>query len=84
LFYFFFAFYAGFATVPFTIEMSLRLLNAGNWPVKSQYVWYLVGTLPLDALFLAIVISASGLLNARTARQLKVSRMVIFLTLIAG
>jgi hypothetical protein len=84
LFYFFFALYAGIAIVPFTIEASLRLLNSNNWPVKTQYAWYLVGTVPLEALHLATVIAATSMLIARTERRLKILRMVIFLTLIAA
>jgi hypothetical protein len=83
LFYFFFALYAGFASVPFTIEPHLKLLNSNNWPVKSQYHWYLVGTLPLEMLYLATLLAAAALLVARTEGRLKVLRLVILLALIA-
>jgi Protein of unknown function (DUF2569) len=84
LFYFFFALYAAIATLPFTIQASLRLLSPNNWSVQSGYHWYLATTLPLEILYLATLIAATRLLIVRTERGLKVLRLLIFLTLIAA
>jgi hypothetical protein len=84
LFYFFFATYAGLASVLLTIRSDLRAFDADNWPSTSQFHWYLVATLPIDMLFLAIVIAATSLAISRTERRLKILRLVMFLTMIVG
>jgi hypothetical protein len=84
LFYFFFATYAGLASVLFTIRSDLRALNADNWPSASRYHWYLVATLPVEVLYFAIVVAATSSLMARTEKQLKILRGVLLLTLIVS
>ena len=84
LFYFFFATYAGLVSVLFTIRSDLRGLDADNWPSTSQYHWYLVATLPVEALYFAIVIAATSLVLTRTERRLKILRGVLLLTLIVS
>jgi hypothetical protein len=84
LFYFFFATYAGLASVLFTIRSDLRALNADYWPSASRYHWYLVATLPVEVLYFSIVIAATSLVLARTERRLKILRGVLWLTLIVS
>jgi|HubBroStandDraft_5_1064220.scaffolds.fasta_scaffold47246_2 hypothetical protein len=84
LFYFFFATYAGLVSVLFTTRSDLRALDADNWPSTSQYHWYLVATLPVEALYFAIVIAATSLVLTRTERRLKILRGVLLLTLIVS
>ena len=84
LFYFFFATYAGLVSVLFTTRSDLRALAAASWPSTSQYHWYLVATLPVQGLYFAIIIAATSLLMARTARRLKILRGVLLLTLIVS
>jgi hypothetical protein len=84
LFYFFFATYAGLASVLFSIRSDLRALDTHSWPSASQYHWYVLATLPVEALYFAIVIAATSLLLARTKVRLKILRALLWLTLIVS
>src|ERR1700722_5477543 len=84
LVFFFFSPYAGLVSVLFTTRSDLRALDADNWPSTSQYHWYLVATLPVEALYFAIVIAATSLVLTRTERRLKILRGGLLLTLIVS